>query len=382
MKKRTVILAIAFVAFGTFCHSQEKETVKTGGVDNQLTISKTGMYGGTNSDEAKNYFDQAEKYGSKEDLDNAKKFYLKAIKKDSKYVEAYDNLGLVSRRLGNFDKAIKYYKKSIELFPEGQMAHQNLAAVYVIKKDYKSAISEYEAILKISPNNPEGYFGIANSYMMLAQFDNALVNAKKALDLYKKINSHHIGDGYYMVGLINYYKGDKENAKEHLQLAKDKGVKIHPQIEDELFTIESKNKVQYQLKTKEDYAKYEQDVINGYNWLMDNPINLEATKRKEVNAFLIQWMTGSPNVSIKLSEKIVTYLDCEECLIMFMGGWAKYALESKDFKNKVKGNLAGTESVIKFYLLNKKSLGQNKAIEKFVKLKEEKKLEEYIKSHI
>ena len=93
-------------------------------------------------------------------------------------------------------------------------------------------------------------------------------------------------------------------------------------------------------------------------------------------------MTGSPNVSIELSEKIVTYMDCGECLMMFMGGWTKYALESKDFKNKVKGNLAGTESVIKFYLLNKNSLGQNKSIEKFIKLKRENKLEEYIKSNI
>jgi Flp pilus assembly protein TadD len=380
MKKRTIILTIAFVTFGTLCYSQVKETVKNDEVDNQMTISETGMYDGTDSEEAKKYFDQAVKYGNEEDFNNAKKFYLKAIKADSKYVEAYDNLGLIYRRLEDFDKAIEYYNKSIKLFPKGQMAHQNLAAVYGIKKDYKSAINEYEAILEISPNDPEGYFGIANSYMMLSQFDDALINAKKALDLYEKINSPHIGDGYYMVGLINYYKGDNENAKKYLKLAKDKGAKIHPQIEEELFSKESEKQIQ--LKTKEDYAKYEQDVINGYNWLMKTPIDMESTKRKETNAFLMQWITGSPNVSIELSEKIVTYMDCGDCLMMFMGGWTKYALESKDFKNKVKGNLAGTEGVIEFYLSNKNSLGKNKAIEKFIKLKEENKLEEYIKSNI
>lgn len=382
MKTRTIILALTFVTYGNLCYSQEKETVKKDGIDNQMTLTTEGMYDRTTSEEAKKHFDKAAEYGNANDFDNAKKFYLKAIKEDAKYVEAYDNLGLVYRRLGELDKAINYYKKSIELYPEGHMAHQNLAAVYGIKKDYTSAISEYEAILKISPNDPEGYFGIANSYMMLSQFDDALVNAKKALDLYEKINSHHIADGYYMVGLINYYKGDNENAKEYLQLAKDKGAKIHPQIEEELFAKATKNKKQQELKTKEDYAKYEQDVINGYNWLMKTPIDLEPTKRKELNAFLMQWMTGSPNVSIELSQKIVTYMDCGECLMMFMGGWTKYALESKDFKNKVKGNLAGTESVIKFYLLNKKSLGKNTAIEKFIKLKEENKLEEYIKSNI
>jgi len=382
MKTRIIILALTFVTCGNLCYSQEKETVNADGVDNQMTISKTGMYGGTTSEEAKKYFDQAASYGNKEDFMSAKKYYLKAIKKDAKYVEAYDNLGLVCRRLGELDKATEYYKKSIELFPEGQMAHQNLAAVYGIKKDYKSAISEYEAILKISPNDPEGYFGVANSYMMLSQFDDALGNAKKALDLYEKINSHHIPDGYYLIGLINYYKGDKENAKEYLQIAKDKGAKINPQIAEELFAKETEDKKQHQLNTKEDYAKYEQDVINGYNWLLKTPIGVEPTKRKEINAFLMQWMTGSPNVTIELKQEIVTYMDCGECLMIFMGGWTKYALESKDFKNKVKGSLAGTEDVLKFYLLNKNALGKNKDIEKLIQLKDEDKLENFIKSNI
>lgn len=382
MKTRILLLTLVFVIFGTLCYSQEKETVKNDGVNNQLTISKTGMYDGTSSEKARKYFDQAGEYSNKEDFNNAKKFYLKAIKKDSKYVEAYDNLGLVYRRLGKLDKAIEYYKKSIELFPDGQMAHQNLAVVYGIKKEYKSAINEYEAILEISPNDPEGYFGIANSYMMLSQFDDALVNAKKALDLYKKANSYHIADGYYMIGLINYYKGDIENAKEYIQLAKDKGAKIHPQMEEELFAKVSENTNEYKLETKDDFAKYEQDVIDLFNWLVENPIGEEPEKRKEINAFLLQWLTGSPNVTVELSEKIVTYMDCGECLMMFMGGWTKYALETRDFNNKVKGNLAGTESVIKFYLANKKQLGKNRSIEKLIKLKEKNKLEEFIKSKI
>jgi tetratricopeptide (TPR) repeat protein len=171
----------------------------------------------------------------KNDFNNAKKLYLKAIKEDSNYVEAYDNLGLVYRRLEDYDNAISFYKKSIEIYPDGQMAHQNLAAVYGLQENYESAIVEYHEILRISPNDPEGYFGIANSYMMLSQFDDALLNGNKALNLYKKTNSHHLADGYYMVGLIYYYKGDKKSAKENLQLAKDNGANIHPQIEAEFF---------------------------------------------------------------------------------------------------------------------------------------------------
>ncbi|MFT5779539.1 MAG: tetratricopeptide (TPR) repeat protein [Crocinitomicaceae bacterium] len=379
MKARTIILAITFSVVGTFGYSQEKETVKGDNIDNIVTISSTGMYDGTESEEAQKYFDQAEKYAREGDLDNAKKSYLKAIKKDSEYVEAYDNLGLVYRKMGEYGKAIEYYKKSVKLYPEGTMAHQNLAVVYGILKDYDSAISEYDAMLNISDTDPEAYFGMANSYMMLSQFDYALENAEKALELYQKAKSPHLADGYYMLGIINYYKGDKQSARKNLLIAQDMGTVIHPQIVADLFTEEEDEKEEIQLKTDEDY---EQDVIDGYNWLMETPIGTEPAMRKEISAFIVTWLTSSPNVTVELSDKIVTYMDCGDCLIMFMGGWTKYALESKEYDNKVKGNLAGTEDVIKFYLLNKDAIGKNKAIEKLIELQKKNELESFIKSNI
>ena len=117
------------------------------------------------------------------------------------------------------------------------------------------------------------------------------------------------------------------------------------------------------------------------NWLFETPIDVNPEKRKETNAFLMQWMSGGPNVSIELSEKITPYLDCSECLMIFMAGWSKYTLETKKF-NKFKANLTGTESVIEFYLFNKSKIGENKKIEKFVKLKKAGRLEKYIRSKI
>ncbi len=115
------------------------------------------------------------------------------------------------------------------------MAHQNLAVVYGIEKKYDKAIHKYKEILRVSPGNVEGYFGLANFYMVTGDFENALENAKKAVKIYEKTNSHHIGDGCHLIGLIQYYKGDKKLVKKYLKLAKDKGSKIHPQLEEEFF---------------------------------------------------------------------------------------------------------------------------------------------------
>lgn len=138
--------------------------------------------------------------------------------------------------------------------------------------------------------------------------------------------------------------------------------------------------VDWKLETKEDYAKYEKDIINAVDWLIKTPVDNNRLNRKEVNAFLLAWLTGSPNVSIELSEEIVTFGDCADCLMIFMGGWAKYSLQNNDFTNKTKGNLAGIESVIQLYNKNKAAIGTNKAIEKYIKLKEKGKLETYIES--
>ena len=78
---------------------QIKRQQKKDGVENQMTITIRGMYDATTSEKVKIYFDKAAGFGNENDFNNAKKFYLMAIKEDAKYVKAYDNLGLVYRRL-------------------------------------------------------------------------------------------------------------------------------------------------------------------------------------------------------------------------------------------------------------------------------------------
>ena len=136
----------------------------------------------------------------------------------------------------------------------------------------------------------------------------------------------------------------------------------------------------YAFNTKEDYYTYEKDVIEGINWLVNTPVSSNTAKRKEVNAFLMQWLSGSPYVTIELSQDIITFTDCPDCLMVFLGGWTKYALETKDNSNKIKGNLAGIESLIEFYKKNQDALGKNKAIQKYIKLQEKAKLLKYIES--
>jgi len=66
--------------------------------------------------------------------------------------------------------------------------------------------------------------------------------------------------------------------------------------------------------------------------------------------------------------------------MIFIAGWAKYALETKDYDNEVEGSIAGLKSVVAYYSKNRNALGKIKFIEKFVKLDNKSKLEDYVYS--
>jgi len=153
----------------------------------RIVVSTRKVYTPTSSEEARINYNKGVASFKNKDLDNAVKYYEKAISIDPGYVDAYDNLGLAFRHQGNLEKAEFYYKKSIEIYPNGYLAHQNLAIVYGLKKLYDKALNEYKIMIKIDPNDPEGYYGIANYYMTIGNNDLALENAKKALKLYEEV---------------------------------------------------------------------------------------------------------------------------------------------------------------------------------------------------
>ena len=137
------------------------------------------------------------------------------------------------------------------------------------------------------------------------------------------------------------------------------------------------------LEKAEDYAPLENDVLKAIEWLSKTPVNEQQENRIEVNRFLVKWLTGSPYVHIEIDAEIVTFIgETPEFIIMFMGGWAKYSIESKEYNDKVAGNLAGIEMVISFYEKNKKQIPKDKNVEKYIKMQKKGTLEEYIKDKI
>lgn len=133
------------------------------------------------------------------------------------------------------------------------------------------------------------------------------------------------------------------------------------------------------LNSVEDYDNYEEDVIAGVNWILSTPLSDQKEKRIEVNGFLLKWISGSSKVHVEVKPEIVTFMSSSpDLLLVFLGGWTKYCLESGDSDSKANGSLAGIESVIEFYKKNKEYMNKDKNVEKFIKMKDKGTLKDYV----
>ncbi len=133
----------------------------------------------------------------------------------------------------------------------------------------------------------------------------------------------------------------------------------------------------------DDYALFEEDILKISNWMINGKVNDEFNKSwKDASAFLMKWIEGSPTVYIMVQQEFASYVEKQPALLMvFMAGWTKYSLENKVIYDNVGGNLAALDAVMTFYQNNKKILGEDKEIEKFIKMKSKKQLEAYVKKH-
>lgn len=125
------------------------------------------------------------------------------------------------------------------------------------------------------------------------------------------------------------------------------------------------------------YANYEQELLSCQDWLETHAPT--ASLRKSVNSYVVWWASGTPDFKMTINANIVKFKD-GNLLVLFLGGWAKKAIQSKYELSTADGTLAGLRTVIAFYNTYKNELQRDKEVEKFAKMDSKGTLEEYVRS--
>jgi hypothetical protein len=136
----------------------------------------------------------------------------------------------------------------------------------------------------------------------------------------------------------------------------------------------------YSLKAAADYDRYAPQVLATINWLETSPLPNDNEERRAANTFLVQWISGSPTVSVAI-EEYVTNLSQQDgaLLIAFMGGWTRYALQNPGSKDKLALATAGIKGMLATY--KAKNGTGNKKLEELEILSAKGKLSDWVRKH-
>ena len=87
-----------------------------------------------------------------ENYELAIEYYKNAIRLDTNYIKAYNNIGLDYYILKNYDKAIEWYYKTLEIEPDFLMTYANMSVVYYEIQEYDKAIEWCKKLIEKAPN--------------------------------------------------------------------------------------------------------------------------------------------------------------------------------------------------------------------------------------
>lgn len=135
------------------------------------------------------------------------------------------------------------------------------------------------------------------------------------------------------------------------------------------------------LEAKEDYAKYETTMVDAARWLEETDLGKEPDKRQMVNAFVLQWVSGSPNVSVEINEQLSKIYGKNIQLIgVYLASYSRHYIENKGTATKASATKAALTSMMNVYK-KKIAISKSKEMEKLIKLTDEGTLDEYVAKH-
>jgi len=132
------------------------------------------------------------------------------------------------------------------------------------------------------------------------------------------------------------------------------------------------------LNAKEDYSKYEADIIKAAKWLEETDLDKETDKRQQVDDFLAKWIAGSPTVTVSLDELVTKIIDRNpQLLYIYIASYSRSVLLNKESPNTLLAVKDGVLSVLKVY---KKGIGvvRNRQLERLAKMDQDSQIEDYI----
>lgn len=136
----------------------------------------------------------------------------------------------------------------------------------------------------------------------------------------------------------------------------------------------------YQWESEKDYEKDEDLVKKTLRWLCATPLALDVEERSLANAFVLEWIAGSPEILVEVKTELLPfYQDHPDLLYTFIHAVALFKMERPGIKDEPTLYKEGFD-VIAELAVQSKELSHSHSLRPLIKAYKKSKMKEYVKS--
>ena len=150
----------------------------------------------------------------KQEYKEALRYYTEALKIDSCYTDALNNMGIVQYENGRYSDAVLNYDAAISCNSEFWEAYLNRANAYYELNELYRALDDLEYLERKTPDSTNVYFGLGLVKTKMRKYDKAIRAFNRAFML-DSTNAEVLVNR----GTVYYYKNQYDEALKDLNLA-------------------------------------------------------------------------------------------------------------------------------------------------------------------
>jgi tetratricopeptide (TPR) repeat protein len=151
--------------------------------DDQAVAKKTSPAMEADAGDAESLYKKGFAHYKKENLEQARVHFDKALRLDPQLVSAYYYRGIVYYRQGKYDQAIQDCNSALKINPMHTEAYNIRALVWLEKGEIDRAIKDCDRVLKIDPQNIAAYSTLGVAWLQKGELEWACSDLRKACDL-------------------------------------------------------------------------------------------------------------------------------------------------------------------------------------------------------
>ena len=146
--------------------------------------------------------------------DIAQEHYNQVLKINPNHSQALNNIGVISKGLGENQKAKECYEKVIEINPNHAIAHNNLGNIFKKLEENQKAKECYEKAIGIDPNYANAHNNLGNIFKDLGEYQKAKECYEKAIEI-----DPNYANAHNNLGVLFGDLGEHQKAKSCYEIA-------------------------------------------------------------------------------------------------------------------------------------------------------------------